>query len=167
MPSFDEIKAKLQAWAASFLGSKAKLYEARKIIDSLLSKAQSTGYVEFGGNRYSLEEVQDMKQENDNLLNEYNPLEKKFLDALDEMKRLQAVEFPVIDGIAAAPVAIIAWVAGATVLIGTIVYFMSRVKDHLNRLAGATAAGILSVGTIAAIAGGGYLLWKFFGKKNG
>lgn len=171
---FQEVAAQLQSWAASFLGTKQKLYDARRTIDGLISQAQSTGWVESGGKRFTLSELTELRNANDRFMNENIDLERKFLSALEELKQINEasaasgeimVGIPGIAGVSgldAVPVAAIAWATGAAVLIGSIAYFMSRVKKHLDRLAGATAGTILSAGTIALLIGGAYLL---FGRK--
>jgi hypothetical protein len=179
---FQEVAARLQAWAAEFLGSKQKLFDAKRTLESLLSSARSTGSVKIGDKTYTLSELESMWQENAGLLNENIDLERRFLSAMEELKTIKgALEegsefysegFPGIavgvgslhlaSGLNAVPVAAIAWATGAAILVGTIAYFMSRVKNHIDRLAGATAGGLISVFTIALIVGGAYLL---FGRK--
>jgi hypothetical protein len=175
---FQEVAARLQAWAAEFLSSKQKLFDAKRTLESLLSSARMSGSVKVGEKVYTLSELESMYQENAGLLQENIDLERRFLSAMEELKTIKAAMeqgaefytegFPGIavgvgslrlaGGLDAVPVAAIAWATGAAILIGTIAYFMSRVKSHIDRLAGATAGGLISAFTIALIVGGAYLL---------
>jgi hypothetical protein len=175
---FQEVAARLQAWTAEFLSSKQKLFDAKRTLESLLSSARASGSVKMGDKVYTLAELESMYQENASLLNEDIDLERRFLSAMEELKTIKgALEtggefytegFPGIavgmgnlrlaSGLNAVPVAAIAWATGAAILVGTIAYFMSRVKSHLDRLAGATAGTLISGFTIALILGGAYLL---------
>lgn len=166
MLSFDEMKAKIQSYVGQFLGLKAKLLEARSTLSSLVRTAEREGSATIGDKTYSLAELQALQEENTSLVSEGSGLERRLSVAMDEMKRIQDVEFPDIPGIALAPAAIIAWVAGASILAGAIAYFMSRVKDHLDKLAKGAAKALLGLGTIAVIAGAGFLALKLFGGKR-
>ena len=170
---FQEVAAQLQSWAAQFLGAKQQLYDARNKIQSLIGSAQSTGYVEIGGREGTLAELPNMLSENESLLNENVDLERKFLSTMEELKTIKAamdesaeitIGIPglargmaLAQGMDAIPVATIAWATGAAILVGSIAYFMSRLRTHLDRLAGAAAPALLGIGTMALIGLGLFL----------
>lgn len=169
---FQEVAARIQSYAAQFLGTKQQLFQARDKISSLISQARDSGYVEISGRKVPIGELNEWYNENARLLNENMDLERKFLSAMEELKTIKGameesaeimVGIPGLafaQGLDAVPVATIAWATGAAILIGSITYFMSRVKTHLDRLAGATAGSLIGIGTIALIAGGAYLLLR-------
>lgn len=168
----DALIAKLQGYAADFLGSKSKLYAERSKIESLLQQAKAAGYVTVGNKQFTLSQLSELYSENTRLISDQADLERKFLSAIEEYNTIkQAAEASAevtvgipgiagVSGLDAVPVALIAWGTGAAVLVTSILYFMSRVKAHLNNLAGVTAGSILGIGTILAIAGGAYLLLR-------
>jgi len=166
----NSIIAALQGKAAEFLGTKTKLFEARNTLESLTNQARATGYVDSGGKRFTLAQLAELARVNDNLLSDNSDLERKFFSVIEEWNTIKgAADFGAevmvgipgiagVGGLDAVPIALIAWGTGAAILVGSIAYFMTRVKTHLNNLAGTTAAGILSLGTVALLLGGAYLL---------